>query len=97
MRRHRGPEPWGIHGPGVRWRRPEGFADGLKLVKARGEAMQEAASDATPPTGMVSVLLLPIEKVEELCVKARIAGTMQIAKICFAQSNTVVSGKQSGV
>src|ERR1051325_5584012 len=38
------------------------FADGLRLVKARGEAMQ-AASDATP-SGMVSVLLLPIEQVE---------------------------------
>src|SRR5712692_628970 len=51
------------------------FADGLRLVKTRGEAMQ-AASDATP-SGMVSVLLLPIDKVEELCVQARAAGTIQ--------------------
>ena len=45
------------------------FADGLRLVKTRGEAMQAAADAA--PSGMVSILLLPIEKIEELCVKAR--------------------------
>src|SRR5437763_1600467 len=55
------------------------FADGLKLVKTRGEAMQ-AASDATP-SGMVSVLLLPFEKVEELCGKARLVGMMQVANL----------------
>ena len=68
------------------------FADGLKLVKTRGEAMQ-AASDATP-SGMVSVLLLPVEKVEELCVKARSAGTMQIANL-LCPGNTVVSGSKA--
>src|ERR1043165_148114 len=45
------------------------FADGLRLVKTRGEAMQ-AASDATA-SGMVSALILPLDKVEELVVKAR--------------------------
>src|SRR6516225_5007185 len=34
------------------------FADGLRLVQTRGQAMQ-AASDATP-SGMVSVLGLPV-------------------------------------
>ena len=68
------------------------FADGLKLVKTRGEAMQ-AASDATP-SGMVSVLLLPVDKVEELCVKARSAGTMQIANL-LCPGNTVVSGNKA--
>lgn len=68
------------------------FADGLKLVKTRGEAMQ-AASDATP-SGMVSVLLLPIDKVEELCVKARAVGTMQIANL-LCPGNTVVSGTKA--
>ncbi len=68
------------------------FADGLKLVKTRGEAMQ-AASDATP-SGMVSVLLLPIDKVEELCVKARTIGTMQIANL-LCPGNTVVSGTKA--
>ena len=41
------------------------FADGLRLVQRRGEAMQ-AAADATP-SGMVSVLALEQAKVEELC------------------------------
>jgi [acyl-carrier-protein] S-malonyltransferase len=41
------------------------FADGVKITKARGEAMQ-AASDAVN-TGMVSVIGLDKEKVGELC------------------------------
>lgn len=65
------------------------FADGLRLVKTRGEAMQ-AASDATP-SGMVSVLLLPVDQVEGLCVKARSLGTIQIANL-LCPGNTVVSG-----
>jgi [acyl-carrier-protein] S-malonyltransferase len=65
------------------------FADGLRLVKTRGEAMQ-AAADATP-SGMVSVLLLSVDKVEELCVRARSAGTIQIANL-LCPGNTVVSG-----
>jgi [acyl-carrier-protein] S-malonyltransferase len=68
------------------------FADGLKLVKQRGEAMQ-AASDATP-SGMVSILLLPVDKIEELCGKARSAGTIQIANL-LCPGNTVVSGTKS--
>lgn len=67
------------------------FADGLKLVKTRGEAMQ-AASDATP-SGMVSVLGLDLAKVEELCAKARGNGTMQVANhLC--PGNIVVSGSK---
>jgi [acyl-carrier-protein] S-malonyltransferase len=68
------------------------FADGLRLVQARGQAMQ-AAADATP-SGMVSVLLLPLDKVEELCVKARSAGTLQIANL-LCPGNTVVSGAKA--
>jgi [acyl-carrier-protein] S-malonyltransferase len=68
------------------------FADGLRLVKTRGEAMQ-AAADATP-SGMVSVLLLPIEKIEELCVQARSVGTVQIANM-LCPGNTVVSGTKA--
>jgi [acyl-carrier-protein] S-malonyltransferase len=41
------------------------FEDGVRLTKARGEAMQ-AASDAAE-SGMVSVLGLNISKVQELC------------------------------
>jgi [acyl-carrier-protein] S-malonyltransferase len=65
------------------------FADGLRLVQKRGQAMQEAA-DATP-SGMVAVLGLSPEKVEELCAKARPAGTMEIANF-LCPSNIVVSG-----
>ncbi len=68
------------------------FADGLRLVKTRGEAMQ-AASDATP-SGMVSVLGLDLAKTEELCAKARSAGLMQVANhLC--PSNIVVSGTKA--
>ena len=68
------------------------FADGLKLVQIRGEAMQ-AAADATP-SGMVSVLLLPVDQVEALCEKARSVGTLQIANL-LCPGNTVVSGDKA--
>jgi [acyl-carrier-protein] S-malonyltransferase len=68
------------------------FADGLRLVKTRGEAMQ-AAADATP-TGMVSVLGLSLEKVEDLCAKARSAGTVQLANL-LGPNNIVVSGTRA--
>ncbi|MBM3996514.1 MAG: ACP S-malonyltransferase [Planctomycetes bacterium] len=68
------------------------FADGLRLVKTRGEAMQ-TASDATP-SGMVSILLLPIDKIEELCVQSRTCGTIQIANL-LCPGNTVVSGTKA--
>src|SRR5260370_9982035 len=51
------------------------FADGLRLVKTRGEAMQ-SASDATPRR-LVSVLGLPLEKGEPLWAKTRSAGPVQ--------------------
>jgi len=44
------------------------FEDGLKIVKARGEAMQ-AAADAQP-SGMVSVIGLDAEKTTALCERA---------------------------
>src|SRR5438132_2053894 len=62
------------------------FADGLRLVQKRGEAMQ-AAADATP-SGMVSVLGLETDKVEELCKQARSAGTVEIANL-LCPSNIV--------
>jgi [acyl-carrier-protein] S-malonyltransferase len=65
------------------------FEDGLRLVQQRGAAMQ-AASDATP-SGMVSVLGLERDKVEELCAKARDKGLMQVANL-LGPGNIVVSG-----
>lgn len=68
------------------------FADGLRVVKKRGEAMQ-AASDATP-SGMVSILLLDRDKVLELCQQASDAGQIQIANnLC--PGNIVVSGAKA--
>ena len=68
------------------------FADGLRLVQTRGLAMQ-AASDATQ-SGMVSVLGLPLETVEQLCAKARSAGMIQVANhLC--PGNIAVSGAKA--
>jgi [acyl-carrier-protein] S-malonyltransferase len=68
------------------------FADGLRLVQKRGEAMQ-AASDATP-SAMVSILGMEQAKVEELCAKARSAGMIQIANL-LCPGNIVVSGTKA--
>jgi len=67
------------------------FEDGLKIVRTRGEAMQ-AASDATP-SGMVSILLLDEEKVQELCDRASgSGGVLKIANY-LCPGNIVVSGQ----
>ena len=65
------------------------FADGLRVVKARGEAMQ-AAADASPG-GMVSVLGLDQPAVEELCAAAAPVGPIRIANL-LCPGNIVVSG-----
>ncbi|MBI5759331.1 MAG: ACP S-malonyltransferase [Planctomycetales bacterium] len=65
------------------------FEDGLRVVQRRGQAMQ-AAADATP-SGMVSLLLLDRPKIEELCLAASAAGTIQIANF-LCPGNIVVSG-----
>ncbi len=68
------------------------FADGLRLVQKRGEAMQ-AAADATP-SGMVSLLGLEMAQIEELCRQASSTGSMQIANL-LCPNNTVVSGTKA--
>ncbi|HVL12661.1 MAG TPA: acyltransferase domain-containing protein, partial [Gemmata sp.] len=65
------------------------FDDGLKVVQARGCAMQ-AAAEATP-SGMVSVLGVEIPEIEALVAEARDAGTLEIANY-RCPGNTVVSG-----
>ncbi len=65
------------------------FEAGLMLVQQRGAAMQRA-SDATPG-GMVSILGLERDKVEELCDKARGDDTLEIANL-LCPGNIVVSG-----
>ncbi len=68
------------------------FADGLRVVQRRGEAMQ-AASEATP-SGMVSILGLETAQVEELCKKAAESGPIRIANY-LCPGNVVVSGAKA--
>ena len=67
------------------------FADGVKITKARGEAMQ-AASDAVD-SGMVSVIGLQSDKVAELCEAAseQSGEKVQIANF-LCKGNYAVSG-----
>ncbi|MDW8242413.1 MAG: ACP S-malonyltransferase [Thermogemmata sp.] len=71
------------------------FAEGLRLVQARGQAMQAAAEAA--PSGMVSVLGLEVAEVEELVAEAR--GGNQVLQIAnyLCPGNLVVSGSQAAV
>ncbi len=69
------------------------FEDGLRVVQQRGEAMQ-AASDATP-SGMVSILGLERDKVDEVCEQARDADEiLQVANL-LCPGNIAVSGHNS--
>jgi [acyl-carrier-protein] S-malonyltransferase len=67
------------------------FEDGVKITKARGEAMQ-AASDAVD-SGMVSVIGLDSDKVKELCLMAseKSGEQVQIANY-LCKGNYAVSG-----
>ncbi len=65
------------------------FEDGLRVVQQRGQAMQDA-SDATP-SGMVSLLLVDVPRVEEICQQAAGEGLLQIANY-LCPGNIVVSG-----
>ncbi|XP_054818400.1 uncharacterized protein LOC129317967 [Prosopis cineraria] len=74
------------------------FEDGLKLVKLRGEAMQEAADAAE--SAMVSVIGLDSEKVQQLCDAANQevpeAERVQIANY-LCTGNYAVSGGIKGI
>jgi [acyl-carrier-protein] S-malonyltransferase len=68
------------------------FADGLRVVRCRGEAMQ-AAADATP-SGMVSALLLSPEQVDEVVAKASDKGGFWHANF-LCKGNTVLAGENA--
>jgi [acyl-carrier-protein] S-malonyltransferase len=68
------------------------FDDGLRLVQARGTAMQAAADAA--PSGMVAILGLERDKVEALCQDAAQGETLQIANL-LCPGNIVVSGTRA--
>ena len=65
------------------------FEDGVRIVQARGRAMQDAA-EATP-SGMTSVLGLEVPEVEGLVSEARGSDTLEVANL-LCPGNTVVSG-----
>jgi [acyl-carrier-protein] S-malonyltransferase len=66
------------------------FAEGLRLVQKRGEAMQ-AAADVRAGT-MVSVLLLDLPRVEEIVAQASRIGLVRIGNY-LCPGNLVVSGE----
>ena len=68
------------------------FEDGLKLVKRRGEAMQEAANETA--SGMVSILGLDREQVQSVCDDARVDGEVLQPANFLCPGNTAVSGQK---
>jgi [acyl-carrier-protein] S-malonyltransferase len=69
------------------------FEDGLRVVQERGRAMQ-AAADAVP-SGMVSILGLGREPIDQLCEEAKGRGeVLQIANL-LCPGNIVVSGHKA--
>ncbi|VTR91482.1 malonyl -acyl carrier protein transacylase : Malonyl CoA-acyl carrier protein transacylase OS=uncultured Acidobacteria bacterium A2 PE=3 SV=1: Acyl_transf_1 [Gemmata massiliana] len=71
-----------------------GFEDGVKLVQARGRAMQDAA--VATPSGMVSVLGLEVPEVEALVLEVRGTDTLEVANL-LCPGNTVVSGSVAAI
>ena len=68
------------------------FEDGLKLVQKRGEAMQKASD--IEPSGMVSILGLDKDNIEQICNDTRQEGkVLQIANM-LCPGNIVVSGHE---
>ena len=70
------------------------FEDGLRVVRARGEAMQ-AAADATA-SGMVSALLLKPDQVKEVRHAAAGNNVLELANF-LCPGNTVLSGSKAAV
>ena len=65
------------------------FEDGLKVVQARGKAMQDAA--LATPSGMIAVIGMEVPEVEALVAEAKSAGKLEVANY-LCPGNTVVSG-----
>ena len=70
------------------------FAEGLRLVKLRGELMQWAGEKQ--PGSMAAVLGLEAAEVEKLCTEATKAGVVQAANF-NSPEQTVISGSITGV
>jgi [acyl-carrier-protein] S-malonyltransferase len=70
------------------------FEDGVRLVQARGRAMQ-AAAEATP-SGMTSVLGLDVPEVETMVSECRGPDTLEVANL-LCPGNTAVSGSLAAI
>ena len=70
------------------------FEDGLRVVKQRGEAMQQAA-EATD-SGMVAALMLTADQIDAVIENASEAGRIQIANY-LCPGNTVLSGERAAI
>lgn len=68
------------------------FEAGLRLVQARGRAMQDAA-DAVD-SSMVSILGMELQQIQSLCDQARGEDILQVANL-LCPGNIIVSGSQS--
>lgn len=70
------------------------FESGLKVVRLRGQAMQEAA--LATPSGMVSILGLDPAAVDEVCERVARYGRLWKANL-LGPGNVVVSGEASAL
>ncbi len=70
------------------------FSDALKLVRARGLAMQKAGTDN--PGTMAAIIGLSSEKVEKACKEASVEGIVQCANF-NSPGQVVISGSVPGV
>jgi len=70
------------------------FEDGLRVVRRRGQVMQEAADHR--PSGMASLLMLEREKVQAVCDEASAVGQVSIANF-LCPGNLVISGEKPAV
>lgn len=71
------------------------FADGLRLVQRRGQAMQ-SASDAVQ-SGMASVIGMDLEKLQSLCDEVRGDGEVLRPANILCPGNIAVSGHLSAI
>ena len=71
------------------------FDDGLRLVAARANAMQEAC-EANPGT-MAAIIGLPDEKVEEVCSSISQDGKVVVAANYNCPGQLVISGDKEGI
>ena len=71
-----------------------GFEDALRLVRRRGELMEEAAERR--PGGMLAVIGLAEAQVEQICLQAQAAGVAVVANI-NSPGQVVVSGEPAAL